>query len=257
MILDESRAKLGRAYQHFKSLEDQITSFLEAKPYRVAIENPSDGRYVFRLDNAPEIPAKEWALMVGDCVHNLRSSLDYIAWRLAGSDPGDTQTQFPIFTSKAGWDSHSQRRVGRMLPSAQTHLQRNQPYHLPEPDESPLNVLRVLDDTDKHKLLTVVAAVPLTFGVEWATTVDPKVSEPIAHIATNAELVGDVVIAFIDDPNSAPDVKMKVDFTPEIAFGDGVLSRRHAVIPNLMALVGMVELINRDFESNPDLFRRT
>ena len=58
-----------------------------------------------RSHNAPDLPGEDWALRIGDCIHNLRAALDYIAWRLAGSRPTDTQTQFPIFNTKPGWDT--------------------------------------------------------------------------------------------------------------------------------------------------------
>jgi len=36
------------------------------------------------------------SLMIGDCVHNMRAALDYIAWELAGYDIKETTTMFPI-----------------------------------------------------------------------------------------------------------------------------------------------------------------
>jgi hypothetical protein len=51
------------------------------------VADPPQNRNVVRLLNPAPIPDVEWATIIGDWVHNLRSIFDYIAWELAGGDP--------------------------------------------------------------------------------------------------------------------------------------------------------------------------
>src|SRR6266511_1608259 len=108
MTLEGCRAKIRRAKVHFEAVEHEITTFLENHPYRVTFDHPAEDLFIVRSYDPPAVATDDWAVIIGDCVHNLRASLDYIAWELAGANRGDTETQFPIFISEQGW-----RRNGR------------------------------------------------------------------------------------------------------------------------------------------------
>ena len=96
-LLKECWHKLDRAKEHLKALDEEIGVFLDSKPAVVVREYDAQlPRYLFRVKSMRAIPQARWALIIGDCVHNLRSALDYIAWRLAGSDHEDRRTLFPI-----------------------------------------------------------------------------------------------------------------------------------------------------------------
>ena len=255
MRLNDSRAKFRWAHQHFNVLKNDIAVFLEPKPYRVVVERPSDKTYVVRLDNAPGIPAEDWALRVGDCVHAMRCALDFIAWKLAGSRAGDRQTQFPIFDTEAGWNANHERRVGRMKPQAQALLKVGQPFNAPDPALSGLTGIRVLNDADKHRLLTVVAAMPLQFSATWARAGMP--AEPTAmSIPRGTVLSGNAVIATFEFPDPTPEMQMLTYLAPDIAFGKGLLDSTTPVqvVGSLTAMLSEVEAIIDVFEGRPDLF---
>jgi hypothetical protein len=108
------RAKLGRARSHFEALASRVGNFFARQRYIVSVERHDDGKqYIARLVKPPEIPAIEWALLIGDCIHNARSAPDYLVWELAGADPDDRTTMFPIFLTpegyRAGWPPSSHR----------------------------------------------------------------------------------------------------------------------------------------------------
>lgn len=86
------RAKLARAQQHLRNLECDVAEFFEQNVFAVAIERPALGLYVVQAVDPPVLPSTSWALVIGDCVHNLRCCLDYLAWELAGSNIADTET---------------------------------------------------------------------------------------------------------------------------------------------------------------------
>jgi len=75
--------KIGRAEEHAKAVSDEITSWDEADSYRLALDKDAQG-HCYRIIvqfNIP--PAKDrWALVAGDCVHNLRSALDHLVYAI-------------------------------------------------------------------------------------------------------------------------------------------------------------------------------
>jgi hypothetical protein len=252
MTLEGSRAKLRRAHEHFAALDADIGTFLEAHPYRVLVESPARNLYVVRLNETPRIPGEHWAVLIGDCVHNLRCALDYIAWLLAGGDPTDSETQFPIFTTEAGWKARGQRCVRRMSSAAQAFIERGQPYNGPDPPTAALNGLRLLSDADKHKLLTVVAAVPADIGLTWHIE---NPSAPMVALNPNANLMNNAVLATLKFPDGAENVQVECEFTPDVSFGDlGGLGRRVHVIGSLSVMLIEIDAVITAFEQRPELF---
>lgn len=166
--LEGARAKRVRAQRHFEELETAIQSFFEDYPYDVCVEpDPNRNRYVVRLHDPLPIPEIEWATVIGDCVHNLRSIFDYIAWELAGGDPTDHRTLFPVYDTQAEFEDLGRRRMRRLPPAVQTAIERMQPFRAQEQqrDRHFLRRLHLLDIADKHKLLTLTVAQPTAAGV--------------------------------------------------------------------------------------------
>src|SRR5205823_3252080 len=145
-------AKVERAHRHYQTLKEQVDAFFAGNPYLVTIEPDADARcYSARLTDAPPIPGIEWALLVGDCVHNARSALDYLAWELAGADPRDRQTQFPVFLTADGYRKRGRMRVSKIASkTARALFEALQPYNASQPPvRSTLAVLNGLDVADK------------------------------------------------------------------------------------------------------------
>ena len=251
MTLKGCRAKIRRAKVHFDTIEREVTAFLKNHPYRVTIERPTEHQFIVRSDDPPAVPTDDWAVIIGDCVHNLRASLDYIAWELAGSDIGDTKTQFPITISYGGWRRIVERgRISRIQPRrARALIKFLQPYRAGNPKETALNGLRVLDDTDKHKLLTVTAAVLHHMRVNWMRDTPTRPLYEIQFFPKNG-LAHKAVLAAIKVSNPSPYMEMQVEIAPAIVFGDAVgLERRTEVLSSLRAIISEVE-------STTDLFNR-
>ena len=76
------RLKIERAKKHINDLEADIRAFRGGNPYRVVTdEHPRTGDITYRLSITKDIPI-EWSAIIGDFVHNLRSSLDLLACAL-------------------------------------------------------------------------------------------------------------------------------------------------------------------------------
>ena len=93
--------KARRAKIHLNALHRSIEYFIKNYPYNVTQNNQNniEGYQEYFIQRKGVIP-KKWGLLVGDFAHNLRSSLDYLAWQIniRTSNPVKKEhlLQFPI-----------------------------------------------------------------------------------------------------------------------------------------------------------------
>ena len=222
--LRECWHKLGRAKEHRGLLYEEIAEFLKKKPYAVVPEyDGKQFKHLFRLKVLKPIPQERWALMIGDCIHNARAALDYIAWRLAGSDLADRDTLFPIYDTAAKFDSSLWRLKNRLHPDAIAEIRRHQPYNRENPHSGILWVLQELDARDKHKLLTMTQTMNYFASIGAESTDDAR-----NYITTFREspLQHNAVIAEIACPVGTVESHVKVDgkFEFGIAFEKGIVA---------------------------------
>src|SRR5690242_15811946 len=99
--LGSSLLKVSRASEQILQLAGNIQAFLGTNPYTIVREIDYEaGRMAFRTKVREPCPPI-WSVLVGECLHNLRSALDYMIWDLViletGAPPVVTKSQFPIF----------------------------------------------------------------------------------------------------------------------------------------------------------------
>ena len=70
--------KMRRAGEHFDALQKYIKEFLDSEPYKT-IHEPEWNQYIVRV-RVHKRPPHEWSPIIGDIVHNTRSTLDHLAW---------------------------------------------------------------------------------------------------------------------------------------------------------------------------------
>lgn len=159
--LEGFQAKLRRADEHLSTLVDGITAYLDTQPYLISFEVDAEtGQNVAKAKaNGEPPPVVEWGLLIGDCVHNMRSALDHLAWELAGPEP-PRKTEFPIFhevdeferTTKGGglWKIEAIKD-----PHARALIKSVQPCYSDRPRRElhPLASLRDFANIDKHRML--------------------------------------------------------------------------------------------------------
>lgn len=180
--LDSALAKFSWAQGYLQTLDAEITAFLERGPYPVTVK-PDDktGKRTIHVAIREKPPAQRWALMTGDIVHNLRSSLDHVVHDLSNRIRG---TAFPIFDNRdkyAALDGNGQPsqssglwKVRGLTQAHQALVESLQPYHAGDASHlEPLWVLHDLDIVDKHRLLLVLdeilegsSVIAYTFGAD-------------------------------------------------------------------------------------------
>lgn len=157
--------KLGRAEEHFNTFKAEIVAWLQGQPYVVSRKSDAEGRrhsLVVEIKSPP--PLDRWALIAGDCIHNLRSVLDHLIYAVAVRESGSSpppnakNLQFPIADTPQGF-AGQKRRIASLSGKVQARIEGSQPYHRPHPDLPPLlALLSEFDNSDKHRLLHVAFA---------------------------------------------------------------------------------------------------
>lgn len=163
--------KLRRAREHLKEVEAEIERWTTDDGYSMAVyPDPEPPRYVIRAENIRE-PDDALALRVGDCLHNARAALEYVAYALGNSGAGGEmeehqarRSSFPIVgdVDRDGFRGRGpdlfEERAPRMLTTvtaeAREAIKRLQPYNDGDIWEyHGLWVLNELARLDRHRFL--------------------------------------------------------------------------------------------------------
>lgn len=151
-------SKTDRATAHYADLKARIDAWFVSDSYRletVIADDRFSWQLYLRVDTPP--PLVEWATILGDCLHNLRSALDAAVWELAhrdGATPTNPkQVQFPFCELATDWPQRLKGSLAGLPADLLTKLEAVQPYNhtTGEGRVSALSLLNALDIEDKHK----------------------------------------------------------------------------------------------------------
>ncbi|MGA6970040.1 MAG: hypothetical protein WBY93_00300 [Candidatus Binatus sp.] len=223
--------KLERANQHLNSLESDIHRWLESKPYTMLYEpDLNTGENIISIDAGK--PPETISPTIGDCVHNLRSSLDHLVYSLAIknrsglTDEEAAETSFPIFKMRDsrvsdGLSPRGRGRIKYLSIEAQTIIKGLQPFHAGK--DATLHwlwILEKLNNIDKHRRLLVTAThlggimvgVPSRSSIGmWEPYIGPIKGKTeltrlrashmdIPKTSVQVEFIPTLTVAFVDPP---------------------------------------------------------
>ena len=251
MNFSDARNKLQRARHHYEVLQREVRVSLTAyEPSLEARPGPQPGQVAIFATRDVSVPTTDWALIVGDCVHDARAALDYAAWQAAGVDPEDRDTSFPIACAAAEW--RSVKSSAQKLPKAFGRLVTiAQPCFARSAQDTPLRVLRVLNNADKHRLLQVVVAAVGRVSLTWSQGPDQtptgrmtvEAADPDAPILAGS-CISIVTIEGLEATHSPkPELGLELMFGPTVGIG-----RRVDVLKALDAILIDVQTILDRFE---------
>jgi hypothetical protein len=262
--------KVDRAKHHFRDLQAQYERFQEVQPYRVVTEDePGTEDLISRIEFS-EQPPLLWSAIVGDCVHNLRASLDLLVWEMVRAEgkPVTAQTGFPIFESPEDFESRYMAKVKGAPQAAVDIIKEAEPY---EGAGNPLWLLHRLDIEDKHKLLVPVGVAPwgmtTTYTITDLIAADPETKGfSFDHLTPDAVGIirpqgriplrdGAEVYRISVSLRSNPIAKMHMspEFHFEVAFGEVEVVEGKPLIRTLDQAIQFVEGFIKRF---PPLFRQ-
>jgi hypothetical protein len=156
------RLKLARAAEHLAVLKSAMHDYSREVNHRLVRRyEPLTDEFIVQIEITKPIPLG-WSLIIGDALHNLRSSLDSLAFELCGRHSGGLSAaegrriQFPICDLPKSFDEEIKRkkRLRHLTPRAISIAERLQPYAPTKwQGGNPLGILRELNDIDKHRTL--------------------------------------------------------------------------------------------------------
>jgi hypothetical protein len=239
--LSGSRAKIQRAHEHRNALEGEIEPVLNGERHQIRLSaqlDPHTGYHVFRVGAMPDEWRLRVAVVLGDIVHNLRSSLDQLAWQLVlnhsgrpATDQGARQVAFPIQTdSKKLASTYTYNKVSG---SDRAIIESAQPYKGPDnPKLHGLAVLQRLSNRDKHRMLNPILVGTTNFTIRGgkleSTSFDVMTFDFRAqgrNLKIGAEVVRCVVFQPVEDKvdvagYSAPNVRLPQ--RPSLSLMEGI-----------------------------------
>ena len=247
-VPDSVTAKLKRAREHMQTVKRMVDAFIKTNPYAVGRDLEDEGaKHLYRFTRYTEVPPKI-GLRVGDAVHNLRSSLDHLAFALANkgaeaqgitmSLKDETGVQFPIVSTPDKFKDQIDRgRLKYVDAGAVNEICLLQPFRLgANYAHDRLFLISELDNADKHRKLAASACVVyLDTDMVPHNVPMPKIPFPPSQWG-----LGAVVVAFVF-PTPQPEMDMHFDPPFSVALEDAWPPKR----PIHDVLRGYIEYVEK------------
>jgi hypothetical protein len=256
--------KVDRAREHLASLLTEVRTYLDSKLYAVeANRDPGSRRLVYSVASVRPAPLKLSALL-GDTIHNLRSSLDHLAYQLVcvgtGKSPS-SHVYFPIADDHAKYIEQSRRQLKGVTPAALGTIDALKPYR---GGNDELWRLHKLNNIDKHRVLITSGSAfrSVNLGAHLSRKMQgPIASSPLAERLANRPTVdayfrpadrlfplkqGDELL--IDSPDA--EVNDRLEFRFELAFGEQGVAFGEPIVETLTSFVAIVDGILAKFEQH-------
>ena len=159
--LKHLRRRLRRARKHLNEFERTATRFINSIHHEVVTEKDSDGvNQLLRIKvKGGKEPPLGLSLIIGDCIHNLRSILDNLIWQLGNLSGCPKATlrhfNFPVcdtsslFATKLKSLSCLPKTAVDLIESLQPYQQYKEGGN--DPYSHPLWILNRLWNDDKHR----------------------------------------------------------------------------------------------------------
>jgi hypothetical protein len=256
--LEGVREKLVRADEHLHAIRTAEAEYIVTEAYGVRRQfeehiPEKSGRpgLTWRADLVP-VPPLRLAVLCGDFVHSLRSSLDHLSRALVlenGGTPVDeppSVTQFPIYEdrlTKAG----SVRDVtiqGGISAQAQFLLDSVQPYQrVDDPTLHLLWLLHRLWNIDKHRTLAIVGVNLGKVTISFQDRIGRARAEPFTD--------GHLIFWVLEEhPDYDPDEDPTIEYSPTLALEDVVGGDGKDLVPLLDLLGRLRDYVRYDVVSS-------
>jgi hypothetical protein len=257
--LDGAFLKLRWANYHLHTLQQAIQSWRNHNPYEIVGNMIREGDVrKYRLTAKENIPFHtDFSLMVGDVCGNARSALDHLLWQLwLLKDPAfDRNVYFPVFdTFDAGDGQHgfkfqATRHIRDLTKNQRTLIENSQPYHT---GYEALNILRDLNNSDKHRVIQLFA---LTATSEIFEILTPGGGQPTVgwikyRIAERVAVKDGAIMAEIEFPPDfiGNEVGVNADFSFTSAFNDSKTAHGLNVDTTLQNCLAAIHYVLLKFE---------
>jgi hypothetical protein len=156
--LEDVSLKIERAEARIDDLKGEISSFFDAKPYGLVskIDNQL-GIEMLQISTQTPVP-KKFKIIIGEILHNLRSSLDQLAYAVAIKQSGNCdKIYFPFRKDINIFERELSKKTKLISPDGQNMIRALKPYR---GGNDLLWLLHDLNRKDKH-----ISVVPIILDV--------------------------------------------------------------------------------------------
>jgi hypothetical protein len=218
--------KLERAGLRLEALEAEVRHWLNENSPTVQTKfDPQSGMNTVWVEGPIRKPPIHFGLIVGDCLHNLRSALDNLVYELAvkhnGAPLDDEIVLRPMFLIEEKREDFKNRkwRPKYITPEAQAIIEQMQPYNQTNVaiDRKHLRVLNELSNMDKHR----VPHVALGIVPKGVSVIEPSDDYERDLKVFNWRMIDESMMMFQYPPAEGTDVvpSFGVGFGPEAPVG--------------------------------------
>lgn len=216
--------KLVRARWQLRALDERFRTFTEKTPTPLFDEyhagDGETGSYSFFAGDSG-VPKREWGVLIGELVHNLRSALDQTIYAAAAQPSG--AHQFPIVSTAGDWPRQRAQRLATVPDEVVDLVEQLQPFHAQPPltpERNLLALLARLSNADKHRLLHTAVMALVEAQPEFELVQDVAEIRNV-HIFYGA-LTHGAELARLEIVPTGPNPKIRVagEFGFRIAFTD-------------------------------------
>ncbi len=255
------RAKLDRAQETANELDQHTRAFfaLDPQPFRIEMRKDADGCvFTWRVYETHSPPLK-LAVLAGECIHHLRTTLDHIVCALVAARGNSVQSRhkFPMCYDKSKFDEAVK---GRSLEGISGHavslVEASQPFADFEKNAI-LGAIHDYDNIDKHRLLPLMQSavafeeiamhfrgldptVPEGAEIQFATSVEVR---PLCRLTADGEDVLSLTTG-----RHHPNLYPEAEFANFLAFEKVGLFKREPVGLFLAAAIARVSQVADAFE---------
>ena len=232
--------KLDWAKQHISDLNGKINAYLALRPFQLFIvQGPEMAQRQYRIETDPPIPT-EFALIIGDTIHNLRAALDIMIFGLIGDIASQLENiSFPFCKNADSVESTISGRQIRLAGERVVEAIRSlEPYPT---GKHKLYAIHDMDIRDKHKLLVPVGRNAKLSEDELRSlepglfsSIDPKGATIVFEGDSNNPIILRIDIPRVQRSQIRPlnePAKIQPAFT--ICFDQGAPLAHQAVVPVL------------------------
>jgi hypothetical protein len=251
------RLKIERAKRHIRELAEEIETFFARQPYVILSEdNHARGQRVWKVSVRACVPT-DWSAIVGDAIHNVRSSLDLLAVEVVRfCDPARASynhVKFPFGKSKDVFEARARETIKGASREARTLFDNLKPY---KGGDEALWRIHELDILDKHKAIIPVGAshsavqidAMAAFRQEFPDRAKGLPAFPIGLRPADHQFPLQDGAEVFAAPLGGDPFEDDVKFMFEIAFGEGQIVDGEPVVPALTQMRQFVEDIFDLFE---------
>jgi len=245
--LDGFDAKLARADAHRDAVRRALERVTQSEPDLIPGDFDTHAHlYVFRA-RRDSLNGDAVSPILGDCVHNLRTALDYIVWELAletaRQGRGASSIEFPIFTDATKFAAGAPKKIGSLqqecrMSSRTYNLSRGRTVRRPILNGGSLRPNPSLSCTTstagtKHRSLNLTEDLisASLVGFERLGIIVP----PTPAMLPGRFKEGDILAA-VNIPLGRPDVEVFLRVAYDIAFERGGPAGGRPVLPTLRSI---------------------